>query len=368
MSRIQQIFRDHAQEYLQRFGGFIPRMHRKAIKAICECRSGLRGYHLYRCPKCKRRHIANSSCGNRHCPVCQNDKAAQWIYRQQLRLLPCEYFLATFTLPEAMHKLSRSQQKVVYGALFEQASEALSTLEADPRFVGCKVSGFFAVLHTWGRQLQYHPHVHFVIPGGGLSDDRKQWVAARGHFLVHVRALSKLFRGKMRAALERAALLKLVPPEVWKKPWVVHCKSVGDGRRALKYLGAYLFRVAISEARVVSYDGQEVTFQYQKVGSRRRRKLSLPVIEFMRRFLQHVLPRGFVKLRHFGFLSPNFKVPLQKIRELICVLYEVLPASTTRANPPKQPKPLRCPRCRLPMQWIRFIASRSPPLIPANTS
>ena len=313
MSRIQQIFRDHAQEYLQRFGGFIPRMHRKAIKAICECRSGLRGYHLYRCPKCKRRHIANSSCGNRHCPVCQNDKAAQWIYRQQLRLLPCEYFLATFTLPEAMHKLSRSQQKVVYGALFEQASEALSTLEADPRFVGCKVSGFFAVLHTWGRQLQYHPHVHFVIPGGGLSDDRKQWVAARGHFLVHVRALSKLFRGKMRAALERAALLKLVPPEVWKKPWVVHCKSVGDGRRALKYLGAYLFRVAISEARVVSYDGQEVTFQYQRSvhadGASSLYRLSSSCAAF----LQHVLPRGFVKLRHFGFLSPNFKVPLQKI-------------------------------------------------------
>ncbi len=147
----------------------------------------------------------------------------------------------------------------------------------------------------------------------------------------------------------------------------MHCKSVGDGRRALKYLGAYLFRVAISEARVVSYDGQEVIFKYRKVGSRRSRKLSLPALEFIRRFLQHVLPKGFVKLRHFGFLSPNFTVPLQKIRQLICVLYELLPASTARPTPPIKPKPLRCPRCRLPMQWIRFMPSRSPPLIIPDT-
>lgn len=358
MSRIQEIFRDHADAYLGQWGATVPEGHRRVIQAIRDCRSGACGHHMFQCPQCKQQHVANSSCGNRHCPVCQNEKAADWVYQRQMDLLPCTYFMATFTLPESLRALAWRNSQAVYDALLDEAAASLRTLEADPRFVGCKVAGFFGVLHTWGRQLQYHAHAHFVIPGGGLSPDRQRWIAARGDFLVHVRALSRLFRGKMRARLEELDLPAEIPQEVWTQEWVVHCEAVGDGRAVMKYLGAYVFRIAISDARIVAYDGQQVTFRYQKVGSSKWRQMTLSALEFMRRFLQHVLPAGFMKIRHFGFLSPNFTVPLQKIRELIGMLYELLRVEPVKAKPPQKPKPLRCPHCRSVMAWIAFL----PPL------
>ncbi len=358
MNRIQQIFSEHGEAYLARYGDRIPASHRKVIGAIRECRSGARGHHVFQCPDCARTHVANSSCGNRHCPVCQHGKAAQWVYRQQLRLLPCTYFMVTFTLPEELRAVARANPSVVYAAMFSEASASLRTLEADKRFVGCKVAGFFGVLHTWGRQLQYHPHVHFVVPGGGLSADRERWVAANGNFLVHVRALSVMYRARMQAAFKAAGLDGLVPPAVWSRDWIVHCEAVGDGRAVMKYLGAYVMRVAVSDARIAAYDGRTVRIKYQKVGSAKWRFLNLDVFEFMRRFMQHVLPRGFMKIRHFGFLSPNFAVSPQRIRELICRLYELLRDRPVRADPPAKPKPLKCPGCRCPMLWVRFI----PPL------
>lgn len=356
MNRIQHIFNDHAGAYLEAFGERIPAMQRKALAAICECRTGQRGHHLFACQQCHRYHLAKSSCGNRHCPVCQNDKAAEWVHRQQLRRLPCTYFMATFTIPEAMRSVARSNQKAVYDAMFDEAAASLRTLEKDSRFVGCDLAGFFAVLHTWGRQLQYHPHVHFVIPGGGLSKDRREWVPAHGHFLVHVKALSRMFRGKIKARFCKAGLLGLVPEEIWQQEWVVHCKAVGDGRHIMKYLGAYVFRVAISNSRIVAYDGSNVTFKYQKVGSSKYKQLSLPVFEFMRRFLQHVLPKGFVKVRHYGFLSPNCRIGIQQIAELICMFYEHLCHLPAKTKPRQKPKPLRCHHCGGLMQWIRFLA------------
>ena len=353
MSTIQQIFRDHGDAYLERFGKRMPNNHRKSLRAIRECRSGARGHHLFSCSQCGEQHVAKSSCGNRHCPVCQHEKAIQWVYRQQLRLLPCTYFLATFTMPEGLRRTARSNQQAVYKALFDEAAVSLRTLEADPRFVGCNVAGFFGVLHTWTRQLAYHPHVHFVIPGGGLSEDRKQWVNAHGQFLVHVKALSRMFRGKMKERLRQLGLFDSVPPEVWTQEWVVHCKAVGDGRHSLKYLGSYVFRVAISDARIVSYDAGQVTFKYQKGDSSKWRKVTLGVMEFMRRFLQHTLPTGFMKVRHYGFLSPNFGVPIQRIRELICMLYELL-RERRPLRPPKR-KRLRCNRCGSAMNWRCFL-------------
>jgi hypothetical protein len=355
MSRIQSIFRDYAAAYLDHFGPAVPEAHRRVIQAICDCRSGECGHHLFVCPECGQRHVAKSSCGNRHCPICQNEKAAQWVYQQQLRRLPCAYFLATFTLPEALQAVAYRHPKPLYDALLDEAAASLRTLEADPRFVGCPVAGFFGVLHTWGRQLQYHPHAHFVIPGGGLSEDRTQWIATRGDFLVHVRALSALFRGKLRARLKALGLLTEVPSEVWRQDWVVHCEAVGDGHSVMKYLGAYVFRVAISDARIQAYDGRQVTFRYQKVGSPKWRHCTLSALEFMRRFLQHVLPKGFVKVRHFGFLSPNFAVPLQKIRGLICLLYERLQAQFLKVPSPPKPRSLRCPRCSTLLRWVRFF-------------
>lgn len=356
MNRIQQLFRDHSDEYLARFGDAIPKAHVKTIRAVCECRSGQRGHHIFECPDCSEHHVAKSSCGNRHCPVCQHEKAADWVYRQQLRLLPCTYFMVTFTIPEALRAVARSHQRAVYETMFQQAAASLSTLEADRRFVGCKVSGFFGTLHTWGRQLQYHPHVHFIVPGGGLTKQRDRWVPCNGNFLVHVRALSKMFRGKMYAALRKADLLDGIPPEVWTQEWIVHCESVGDGRHVMKYLGAYVFRVAISNARIERYDGHTVTFKYQKVDSTKWRRLTLSPLEFMRRFLQHTLPTGFMKIRHYGFMSPNFSIHIQKIREMICVLYELLRKQPVKVKPPKKPKPLRCPKCDALMQWLCFLA------------
>lgn len=356
MSYIQQIVRDHADAYLAQYGAQASDGQRQALRAIADCRSGACGHHLFACPDCGETHVANSSCGNRHCPLCQHQKAATWVYQRQLDLLPCSYFLATFTLPPAVQAVAWRHPAAVYDALMDEAAASLRTLEADPRFVGCHVAGFFGVLHTWGRQLQYHPHAHFVIPGGGLSADRSRWIPARGDFLVHVRALSRLFRGKLRARLGALGLLAEVAPEAWRQDWVVHCECVGDGRATMKYLGAYVFRVAISDARIEAYDGQNVTFKYQKVGSSKWRRLRLSAVEFVRRFLQHVLPKGFVKIRHCGFLSPNFAVPLQKIRELICVLYELLRECPVKVTPPKTPKPLRCPQCHALMRWIKFLA------------
>lgn len=355
MSKVQEIFRDHASEYLARFGDRIPQAHRKAIHAIVNCRNGHFGHHLFACPDCGKTHVANTSCGNRHCPVCQNDKAAEWVQRQQERLLPCNYFLATFTIPDTLWAFARSHQREVYQAMFEASSASLRTLEADPRFVGCHVAGFFGVLHTWGRQLQYHPHIHYVIPGGGLNQGRSEWIASSGHFLVHVRALSKLFRGKLRANLQARGLLQAIDPSVWMQDWVVHCKAVGDGRTVMKYLGAYVFRVAISDARIISCTERTVRFKYYRVGSRRARYAQLDVIEFIRRFLQHVLPHGFMKVRHYGFLSPNFAVPIQRVRELICVLYQILRDRLSQQKPHRKFKPLRCPACGHRMQHVRFV-------------
>jgi hypothetical protein len=361
MSTIQQIFQDHTPAYLERFAASMPAHHRKAVRAICDCRSGACGHHLFACPQCAEQHVAKSSCGNRHCPVCQHEKSVQWVHQREEQLLPCNYFMATFTVPEALREVIRANQGVLYRALLDESAASLRTLEADPRFVGCSVSGFFGVLHTWGRQLQYHPHVHYVIPGGGLSEDREKWIPARGPFLVHVRALSALFRGKMKAAVRKAGWLDQVPEKVWNQDWVVHCKFVGDGRHTLKYLGAYVFRVAISDSRIVRYDGTTVTFKYQKVGSSRWRMITVSVFEFMRRFLQHVLPKGFMKVRHYGFLSPNFGVALQKIREMICVLYALVRPDPKPPVPPAKPKPLRCPLCRNVMKWVCYIPTvRSP--------
>jgi len=352
MKTIQQIFCNHAEEYLARYN--VPWHQRKVLDAICKCRTSDAGQHLFSCPDCNEQHIANSSCGNRHCPICQNDKAAEWVYRQQLKQLPCTYFLTTFTLPHEFHGIARRNPAEVYRALFDASASSLKALESDKRFVGCDLTGFFGILHTWGRQIQYHPHIHYVVAGGGLSSDRDRWLAPRGDFLVHVRALSAVFKGKFKAELSRYGLLESVPGHVWRKNWVVHCKSVGNGRRALTYLGAYVFRVAISNARITDYDGTQVTFKYYKVGSKRPRKCTLDVLEFIRRYLQHVLPKGFMKVRHYGFLSAKCSVSIEKLREIIQKCAEVL-RNLLPPKPPEKVKPLTCPACSAVMKWECFV-------------
>ena len=203
-------------------------------------------------------------------------------------------------------------------------------LAADPKYVGTKAPGFTGVLHTWGRTLEYHPHVHYVVPGGGLSDDGAQWLPSRVDFFVPVRALSKIFRAKFRDCLRRAGLLSQVDSSVWRQDWVVHSQAVGDGRASLKYLAPYVFRVAISDHRIVSCDDATATFSYRKSGSRRWRKMTVDALEFIRRLLQHVLPTGFQKVRHYGFASPNSKQTVESVRWVVTY---ALPVGVSVARP-----------------------------------
>lgn len=354
MNHIQQIFRLYGDEYIRRYGSKMPKQHKKVIHAILNCGSGKYGYHLYQCSACGSRHVFSCSCGNRHCPGCQQHKAEKWLFKQMRKLLPCPYFLVTFTVPEELRLFIRGHQKQAYAAMFNAGSGALKKLLKDKRFTGADQSGFFGVLHTWGRILQYHPHIHFVVPGGGLSKDRNKWMASKPDFLVHVKALSIIYKAKFRDAVRQAGLLDRIDPGVWRKDWVVNSQAVGSGKWTLRYLSRYVFRVAISNSRIISYDNHQVTFKYRKVKSRRSRHMSLDAMEFIRRFLQHVLPTGFMKIRHYGFLSPNAATPIQKIRELICVLYELVKKFGEPLKPPKPPK-LKCPNCGSALVWQMFI-------------
>jgi putative transposase len=239
--------------------------------------------------------------------------------KQAAQLLPCPYFLVTFTLPEALRQFVRGHQRVAYDALFEASNEALKKLAADPKHLGSRRCGFFGVLHTWGRTLDYHPHVHYVVPGGALSQDGSQWLPSRIDFFLPVRALSAVFRAKFRDAMKQVGLYHQIDPAVWKQDWVVHSRPAGDGRASLKYLAPYVFRVAISDRRIVSFDDQTVTFSYR--GSNRWRQMTLEAMEFIRRFLQHVLPSGFQKVRHYGFLSPNSRPSVEAVRWLITLAH-----------------------------------------------
>jgi hypothetical protein len=361
MPTVADVLRRYGGEYLERFGVTMPAEHKKVLRAITACRTGALGTVLYACPSCGRTHTVGRSCGNRHCPTCQQDKTQAWLENQIDRLLPCPYFLVTFTLPAELRALARSHQRVVYAALFEASSEALRALAADPKFIGTSRMGFFGVLHTWGRTLEYHPHVHYVVPGGGLNADGSCWLPSRTDFLVPVQALSIVFRAKFRDILKREGLLNLADPAVWRRDWVVHSQAAGDGRASLRYLAPYVFRVAIGDHRIVSYDDGKVTFTYRRVGSNRPRKMTLDALEFIRRFLQHVLPTGFQKVRHYGFLSPNSGTVLEAVRWLVTVHTGAIFALEVKGvEEPTTPPAPRCPACGGPMSLLGFAPAAVP--------
>jgi hypothetical protein len=361
MPTVADVLRRYGRDYLDRFGATMPAEHKKVLHAISACRTGELGMVLYRCESCGRTHAMGRSCGNRHCPTCQQNKTEAWLENQIDRLLPCPYFLITFTLPAELRDVARSHQRAVYSALFDASSAALRTLAADRKFVGTDRIGSFGVLHTWGRTLEYHPHVHYVVPGGGVSADGSCWLPSRADFFVPVQALSILFRAKFRDLLKREGLLNLVEPAVWHRDWVVHSQAAGDGRASLRYLAPYVFRVAIGDHRIVSCDDGKVTFSYRRVGSNRSRKMTLDALEFIRRFLQHVLPAGFQKVRHYGFLSPNSGTALEAVRWLVTVhngatfALEGEGAEESAATPAP-----RCPVCGGPMCVLGFAPAPVP--------
>jgi len=363
MPTVADVLRRYGGEYLQRFGDRVPAEHRKVLRAITACRTGELGTVFYACASCGRTHAMGRSCWNRHCPTCQQDKTRAWLEKQTARLLPCPYFLVTFTLPAELRSFVRAHPRVCYAAMFEASGDALKTLAADEKFVGSKNVGFFGVLHTWGRALDYHPHIHYVVPGGGVSEDGSSWNASRADFFVPVRALSILYRAKFRAVMQRAGLLSQIDPAVWRKEFVTDSRAVGDGRASLKYLAPYVFRVAISDRRIVSCDDGRVMFSYRPSGKKAYQRMTLDAMEFIRRFLQHVLPAGFQKVRHYGFLSPQSKTDVEAVRWLIALYYGhvfVLLGHVEAAAAP--PPRMRCAECGGPLIVHAYVPpARGPP-------
>jgi hypothetical protein len=349
----------------------MPPSHKRALQDIINCRTETLGGQVYFCEQCQDRRYSYHSCQNRHCPKCGNDKADEWLKMQSALLLPVTYFMVTFTLPDTLNEVARRNQKFIYNLFFQTAAAAMQKLACDPKFVGGQL-GFFGVLQTWARDLAYHPHLHFIVAGGGLSEDGQSWRAAAEKFLVPVKALSEIFRAKFRDALSRKPeLFSQVPPETWHKDWVVDCRPVGSGERALKYLAPYIFRVAISNRRLLKMEtspagNSTVTFQFRDGETKQLKTRTLTAEEFIRRFLQHVLPRRFIKVRYYGFLSPRHRPRLEKVKELLhakVLTTEPTDAASTKAPEEREAHVMRCPKCGGVMKLLGDIApkrTRSP--------
>ena len=364
------IFRLHGPAYLTTFGDLLSHEQTKALRAIAVCRTAALGGHVDQCDQCGYRKISYCSCRNRHCPKCHGQARARWLEQRAAELLPVEYFHVVFTLPQLVAPLALQNQQLIYGLLFRAAAETLLRIAADPRHLGARI-GFLAVLHTWGQNLHHHPHLHCVVPGGGIACDRRRWISCRRQFLFPVRVLSRIFRGKFIAYLKTAfrdgqlgfhGELKCLREKrkfiEWlhgaaATEWVVYAKPpFGGPRQVLKYLARYTHRVAISNQRLVSLEDGRVTFRWKNYArDGELATMTLNAEEFIRRFLLHVLPRGFVKLRHFGFLANRGR------RENIVLCRKLLAAGST-APPDLAPPPChsdeaeidavdRCPRCKI---------------------
>jgi DNA-directed RNA polymerase subunit RPC12/RpoP len=354
MTSINEIFRTFGPEYLQRYANSMPKTHLKVIDAMMACRTEACGLALYQCASCARSHELYRSCGNRHCPTCQQHKTRQWLEKQINRQLPTHHFLFTFTVPENLRPLMRKNQRAAYSALFKTSSEAIKKLAPDQHYLGGNLPGFFGVLHTWGRTLQYHPHIHYIVPGGALSTTDGRWHPSTTDFYLPVKALSKIFRAKFRDEMKKAGLFDQIPSEIWQSDWNVDSQAVPSSEACLKYLAPYVFKVAISNSRILKVQDRTVLIRYRKPHSSRSRILPLEVMEFIRRFLQHVLPTGFMKVRYYGFMNPNSGVALDHIRGLIelTIGFQIdLPKAALQPS-----RPIICPNCGGRLK-LRFLLS-----------
>jgi len=386
---VADLIRAAGAAFIERSRQWIGWKHVKVLLAIARCRTAALGGHLDQCTRCGHRAtISYNSCRNRHCPKCQTAARERWIAARQQELLPTRYVHVVFTLPGGLAPLTLQNKKVVYDLLFRASAETLLEIARDPKHLGAEI-GFFSVLHTWNQKLSLHPHVHCVIPAGGLSPDGTRWIQTRHAFFLPVKVLSRVFRGKFAAGLQRAFqdgqlnfhgdLAWLAQPKtfaawrrlLFRKDWVVYAKPpFGGPEHVLQYLGRYTHRVAISNHRLVSLADGQVTFRWRDSAHHNEQKLlTLSLDEFLRRFLLHVLPKGFVRIRYFGLLANRRRTTL-------------LPLCFHRLGsaPPSQPEPstarngqnLRfCPQCGGPMKVIERLTAaqiqlRAPPtLVPA---
>ncbi len=386
---VADIFHRHGAAWRAEHAGHISLAQLKVMSAIEICRTATLGGHIEGCEGCGHRRIAYNSCRNRHCPKCQGAQAREWLAAREADLLPVGYFHVVFTVPSEIADIALHNKAAVYDLLFKAASETMLTIAADPRHLGARI-GITAVLHTWGSALTHHPHIHMVVPGGGISLDGKRWISSRPAFLLPVHVLSKLFRrlfltklielhaagrlqffGDHAGLSERRAFLRHMAP-LRNKKWIVYAKAPFAGPEAvLAYLSRYTHRVAISNRRLISLDEAGVTFRYKdyrRDGPDRQRIMTLAAAEFIRRFLLHVLPQGFHRIRHYGLLaSGGRKINVARARELLAVA--PMPETAASAAAPDQRPP--CPCCGGRMIIIEILARsiqpRAPPPTPGST-
>jgi Putative transposase/Transposase zinc-binding domain len=365
MVTLGEIFRRYGPRYRVQFGNQLSAEQAEAMRAIEQCRTEALGGHVYTCPACATTRYSYHSCRNRHCPRCQHSASQTWLAQQQALLLPVPYFLVTFTLPAGLRNLARREQRTIYTLLFRASAAALQQLAQDPRFLGGQI-GMIGVLQTWTRDLRYHPHVHYLVPAVALARDRQTWIVGRSPFLVHAKPLAQLFRAKFRAALRQMPWYREVSRKTWTQSWVVDCRSVGSGQTALKYLAPYIFRVALSNNRIERLADEKVTFRYIERATGQTKRCTLPVNTFIGRFLQHILPRGFVKVRYYGLFRLGNRQVLAQARTELAPAPPAETARSVAAAPVLRPVPpavLCCPTCGQPMQLVQTIPrrSRAPP-------
>jgi len=333
---VAEVFRRFADDYLSahdagKGGASMLPSHRRAITDILACRTEALGGHLWRCDACSAEVYSYHSCKNRSCPKCHTDQTERWLEARKLEMLPCSYFHVTITVPEELRDVLRANQRDGYALLMKAAAESIIAIARDPRYVGATV-GVLAVLHTWTQQLIYHPHVHCLVTGGSVSDDGSHWHLARNGFLVPVRALAKLVSGKLKAAFAKRRPDLVLPKAAWGKPWVVHCTAWGEGDAAvLRYLARYVFRVAITNSRIVGLDDKGVTIRHKDRKSMQWRITRLSGHEFMRRFLQHVLPKGLHKIRYYGLWHPARRKHAEQARLMLLLDRSATQSPVTRS-------------------------------------
>jgi len=386
---VADIFRSHGPAWRHANAGHVSLGQLKVMSAIESCRTAALGGHVARCEDCAYTTIAYNSCRNRHCPKCQDAAAKRWLAEREAELLPVPYFHVVFTLPAAVADIAYQNKAVIYDLLFKAAAETLITIAADPKHLGARV-GITAVLHTWGSALTHHPHVHMIVPGGGISLDGSRWLSCRPGFFLPVRVLSRLFRRLFLKALTAAhaagrlsffgdhahlgdaqAFASFLTP-LHKTEWVVYSKRPFGGPEAvLAYLSRYTHRVAIANSRLIAFDEQGVTFKwkdYRIEGPDRYKRMTLATHEFIRRFLIHVLPRGFHRIRHYGLLAKTSGADsIARARELLAA-----PKPQNEPNKPTDTDPNEptCPCCGGRMIVIetfeRGCTPRHPPTAPMN--
>jgi hypothetical protein len=380
------IVRYAGQGFIERSRRWINGQHEKVLTAITRCRTAALGGHRDQCSGCGHTAISYNSCRNRHCPRCQGNARVRWLKQRERELLPTRYVHAVFTMPRELAPLALQNKRLIYGLLFRASAATLLEVAHDPRHLGAEI-GFFSVLHTWNQRLQHHPHVHCIIAAGGLAPDHSSWISSRRTFFLPVKVLGRVFRGKFIAGLKAAFregklefpghLTSLAEPRsfaswlrvLFRHEWVVYSKRpFGGPEHALRYLGAYTHRVGISNSRLVSLSDGQVSFRWRdSAHDNRKRVMSLPADEFLRRFLLHLLPRGFVRIRNFGFLANR-----QRTR-LLPLCFRLLRGSadhtrqpvTAPESTPTQALP-RCPLCSGTMYVVERLSSaqllpRSPP-------